>query len=87
MQESSDRYAFSQAVKLLELLASYVGARRISSIATAHLRCAGPEARTSREISCADRSCSRGVRSMPSAGMQYWQRRLHFSVSDIRRYV
>lgn len=30
---------------------------------------------------------SLGVRSTPSSGMQYRQRRLHRSVSDILRYV
>ena len=31
------------------------------------------------------RSSSFAVRSMPSSGMQYRHRRLHFSVRDIRR--
>ena len=38
-------------------------------------------------ISSVVSSASRGDSSMPSAGMQYEQRRLHRSVSEMRRYV
>mmetsp|Transcript_23565 Transcript_23565/g.80486 ORF Transcript_23565/g.80486 Transcript_23565/m.80486 type:complete len:380 (+) Transcript_23565:111-1250(+) len=41
---------------------------------------------TTRAISPASRSSAFGVSAgTPSAGMQYWQRRLHFSVSEIRK--
>mmetsp|Transcript_12185 Transcript_12185/g.20799 ORF Transcript_12185/g.20799 Transcript_12185/m.20799 type:complete len:201 (-) Transcript_12185:518-1120(-) len=41
----------------------------------------------SRSISWMVSSFSDGVKGTPSSGMQYKQRRLHFSVSDKRRYV
>ena len=41
--------------------------------------------RTSRRISWVVSSCECGVRSTPSAGMQYRQRKLQRSVSEIRR--
>ena len=40
---------------------------------------------TSRTISSVVSTWSLGVRSTPSAGMQYRHRRLHFSVSEILR--
>lgn len=39
----------------------------------------------SRTTSSADSVASSGVSSTPSSGMQYWHRRLHRSVSEIRR--
>ncbi len=43
--------------------------------------------RISRIISSSVSTSARGSQSRPSAGMQYWQRRLHRSVSDTRRSV
>jgi hypothetical protein len=40
---------------------------------------------TSRLVSSNDRRSSRGSQTYSSSGMQYWQRRLHRSVTDTRR--
>ena len=43
--------------------------------------------RISRSVSSSVSTSARGSQSSPSAGMQYWQRRLQRSVSDTRRSV
>ena len=53
---------------------------RTSSIA--HRR---PSARTSRSISSKLRTSARSSQGSPSAGMQYWQRKLQRSVTETRR--
>lgn len=40
--------------------------------------------RATRSTSSVDRSCEFGVRSTPSAGMQYWHLRLHLRAQNIR---